>query len=366
MLQRVVICIFFLFLLAKPSLAIYDPLSVPNNKYGIHILETTELEKAAEIINNNGDWGYVTMPIRANERNLPKWTKFMQDCQKLHLIPILRIASFPVEDQWMAPNEWDLVDFANFLNDLPWPIQNRYIVIYNEPNHKNEWGGFVYPQEYARVLDRAIDIFHKINADFFVISAGFDSSAPKSADSMNEFVYIELMNQAVPNIFMKVDGFSSHSYGNPGFATAPNIYSPISVANYRFEQGVLSGLGVDKPKIFITEAGWASSSESFYKTALENIWLDENIIAITPFVLNAPAGPFSDFSFLDQNGNLKPQARVLKNMAKTTGQPKTVQNFWNTSANINPAWTGSPPPTSPFNLIASLKAVFSAILKLAK
>ena len=40
----------------------------------------------------------------------------------------------------MAPNEYDLIDFANFLNQLPWPVNNRYVIIYNEPNQENEWG----------------------------------------------------------------------------------------------------------------------------------------------------------------------------------------------------------------------------------
>ncbi|MBI4100028.1 GTP-binding protein, partial [Candidatus Microgenomates bacterium] len=359
---KLILLILCFFLTATPVKATYDPLSVPNNRIGVHILDNPEIDKAATMVNSSGgDWGYVTIPIRANDRDLVKWTKFMEDARRLHVIPILRIASFPVGDHWMAPNEYDLLDFANFLDNLPWPTKNRYVVIYNEPNHKNEWGGFVYPEEYAHVLDRAVDIFHKLNSDFFVISAGFDSSAPNSADSLNEYVYMQIMNAEIPGIFSKIDGFSSHSYGNPGFSSPPNIYSPASVANYRFEQGVLASYGVKEPKIFITEAGWEGPAASYYNLALTQIWTDDNLVAVTPFVLDGGQGPFSQFTLLN-----KPNGEVIKNLTKVAGKPQLSQETPPKNANIKPTWTGNSPPTSNFDLIASLKAIFFRIFPLPK
>lgn len=324
MLQKILpLLIFFVLVSSVPAWAIYDPLSVPNNKFGMHILETSEVSKAREFANSSGgDWGYVTIPIRANDRDLPKWTKFMSDCRDLHLIPILRIASFPVDDHWMAPNEWDIIDFVNFMDELPWPTQNRYIIIYNEPNHKNEWGGFVYPEEYARVLFRAADIFHKRNPDYFIISAGFDSSAPDGADSMNEYEYMQAMDKEVSGIFSQVDGISSHAYGNPGFQAVPNVYSPVNIANYRFEEKFLATMGVDKPKMFITEGGWMNPPISFYQEAFDRVWVDPNIVAITPFVLDGGVGPFAPFSFVDNQGQFKPFAKAIMSIQKSAGKPE--------------------------------------------
>lgn len=366
--------VIILFLIStKTAFASYDPLSVPNNKIGIHILETTELENAATLVNSNGgDWGYVTMPIRANDRNLSKWQEFMANASKLHLIPILRLASFPVDDYWTAPNELDLIDFANFLDELTWPTNNRYVVIYNEPNHKNEWGGFVYPEEYAKILDRAVDTFHKTNQDFFVISAGFDSSAPDSEVSLNEYSYMTIMEEAVPGVFNKVDGFSSHSYGNPGFSTYPNIYSSVSVANYRFEQKLLSSFGVKNPKIFITEAGWRSQKigdpvvANYLQLAFDSVWVDPNIIAITPFVLSAQAGAFKDFSFYDENNHPKMQAETISNLVKTKGQPQLAIKQDVKSDKMDSSWTGNSLPTSNFNWLESLKVVFSRMFHFPK
>jgi hypothetical protein len=340
----------------KITRAIYDPLSVPNNKFGIHILETTEIEKAAELVNSSGGaWGYATIPVRANDRDLEKWTKFMEDCRKLKVIPILRIASFPAvppssnsgQASWMAPNEFDLVDFANFLDGLSWPIKNRYVVVYNEPNHEGEWGGFVDPAEYARVLDRAVDIFHKTNQDFFVISAGMDASAPNGAKSMRAFDYEWNMNQAWPGIFERVDGLSFHAYGNPGFSSYPNVNSRVNVASYRYEIGAMREMGVMENKpIFLTEAGWIGGG--WIVTAFNEIWTDSNIVAITPFVLTAEDGPFAEFSFTRGNEFL-PFAKEVITTPKIEGKPPI--NDWKKQGNqgsgkMNPSWNGSLPPTS--------------------
>lgn len=365
--------LFLLIFLLFPikTYAIYDSVSVPNNRFGIHILELSELSKAAELVNSSGgDWGYVTIPIRANDRDLPKWTRFMEEAGRLHLIPILRIASFVVDPpageagHWMAPNEYDLVDFANFLDELPWPIKNRYVVIYNEPNHKNEWGGFVTASEYSRVLERALDIFHKKNADFFVISAGLDASAANTSDSLNEYEYMRQMEEAVPGIFSKIDGFSSHAYGNPGFRTAPNIYSLVNTANYRFEENYLCrSSGACDLKIFITEAGWQEPQTWFYKFAFSSVWVESNIVAVTPFVLDAREGPFVAFSFVDASGNFKDFAREIMSMPKTAAKPEITLKKAGETDKMETPWNGKKLPTSKPNLIEYYLREFFRMLR---
>lgn len=325
--------VFFFAAFVQPVSAIYEPLSVANNKYGIHVFDANEVQKAAQLVNTSGgEWGYITVPIRANERDLEKWTKFMEECKRLKLIPILRIASFPVGDRWMAPNEWDLVDFANFLNELPWPTKNRYVMVYNEPNHKGEWGGLIYPEEYARVLNRAVDIFHERDEDFFVISAGMDAAAPNGPTTMDNMTYLQRMEQTVPGIFSKLDGFSSHAYGNPAFSTPPNLTSSMNVASYRQELEYLKSLGVENPPLFLTEVGWSASgigdelTNKYYQQAFKDIWTDSNIVAITPFVLEAHDGPFEGFSFVREDGQWKIFAKSFQNIPKTAGKPVLVTN----------------------------------------
>ena len=39
----------------------YNPLAVPNNRYGIHIVDTNDIPQLPALVNSSGgDWGYVT------------------------------------------------------------------------------------------------------------------------------------------------------------------------------------------------------------------------------------------------------------------------------------------------------------------
>ncbi|KKT34448.1 MAG: hypothetical protein UW23_C0038G0006, partial [Candidatus Collierbacteria bacterium GW2011_GWA1_44_12] len=107
---------------------------VPNNKVGIHILFPEEIENAAKLVNNDykGSWGYVTIPIQSTDRDRVKWQKFLDKCKDLKIIPLIRVATVPEGTSWVEPNDYDLIDFANFLGDLKWPIANRYVIFFNE------------------------------------------------------------------------------------------------------------------------------------------------------------------------------------------------------------------------------------------
>src|ERR1035437_3215886 len=82
----IIIIVFSLILsfsLVKSSFAYYDPTSKPNNIVGIHILFPSELSEAARLVNSTGgDWGYVTIPIQASDKNLIKWQGFMDDARR--------------------------------------------------------------------------------------------------------------------------------------------------------------------------------------------------------------------------------------------------------------------------------------------
>src|SRR3989344_4339022 len=109
--------------------AIYDPLSVPNNKIGIHILFPDEIEKASELVNSSGgDWGYTVIPIQSSDKDLKKW--------------------------------------QNFLDSLEWPTKNRYVIVFNEVNRADEWEGKSDPADYARLLSYATIVFKSKNPDF--------------------------------------------------------------------------------------------------------------------------------------------------------------------------------------------------------
>jgi len=252
----VLFCAFLAFVM--PVSASENPLAVANNKIGVHILDPSEVSSAATLVNHNGgDWGYVTIPIQSGDRNLAKWQEFMNNCKKYHLIPIIRLATeddYPNTQFWRKPTENDIVNFANFLNALNWPTKNRYIIVFNEVNRADEWGGSADPGEYAHLLNFAVTIFKSANPDFFIISAGLDNAAPDQGNIyINEYNYLRAMNQAVPGIFNQIDGMDSHSYPNPGFSQAPDATSAMGVGSFLQERSLIQSLSNKTLPVFITE-----------------------------------------------------------------------------------------------------------------
>ncbi len=322
--------LFYLALFQSQVLATSDPLTTSNNKIGIHILETSELPKAAEMINHNGgQWGYVTIPLRSNDKDKQKWDNFMLECRKLKIIPIIRLASNMTDSGWTKPTKYELVDFANFLNDLYWPVKNRYIIVFNEPNHANEWQGMVNPGEYAEVLVETSRLFKERNDDFFILPAGLDVAAPNDLSHMNWRTYILAMNAINPKALQSIDGWNSHSYPNPGFSGSPSDRHDHSIVSYIYEKQLVENLIGKQLPVFITETGWSSqvmsdeTAANFLKIAFESTWNNNSeIVAVTPFVLMAGDGPFQSFSLLNPDGSPKPQYLALKDMSKNEGKPE--------------------------------------------
>ncbi len=316
---------------AKPAEAIVNPFSSFNNKFGIHILFPEELPQAADLVNSSGgDWGYVTIPIQSGDKDITKWQKFMDDAKRLHLIPIIRLATegdYFNTKVWRKPTETDIIDFANFLSALDWPTKNRYIIVYNEVNRADEWGGEVNAQEYTKLLAFSINIFKSRSQDYFMINAGLDNAAPNQLpEYQGQYDYLRDMETAVPGIFNQIDGYSSHSYPNPGFSQPPSRISSMSISSFSFERELIKSMSAKKLPIFITETGWTANSISdldradYYQNAFKNAWSDRDIVAVTPFLLRAN-GAFQEFSFLDENGSPTHQYTMIKSISKTKGTP---------------------------------------------
>lgn len=309
-----------------------NPLAVANNKIGIHVLSGSEIDSAAKLVNSNGgDWGYVLIPIQAGDKDMAKWQNFMNECKAKRVIPIIRLATEgdPFNTTvWRQPNNMDIIDFANFLNSLEWPTKNRYIIVFNEVNRGDEWGGNANPAEYAELLSFASTVFKSVNQDFFIISAGLDNGAPDQGNIyINQYTYLKQMNDAVPGIFNQVDGISSHSYPNPGFSQPPSVANPKGVASFMYERNLIQQMSHKQHPIFITETGWSSESVpedirvKYYEETFRTIWNDKDIVAITPFLLQASMGPFEKFTFITQSGYVTKQYRFIESLPKVRGVP---------------------------------------------
>lgn len=338
---------FFALVLIEPfdAFAIENPLNVPGNKVGIHILFPAELSNAAKLANSSGgDWGYVTIPVQVRDRNLFKWQKFMDEAREFHVIPIIRIATegyYFNSSVWEKSADQDILDFANFLNSLDWPTKNKYVVILNEVNRADEWQGEPNPAEYARILSYAVTAFKSMNSDFFIISAGLDNGAANSSSSINQYNFMTQMNNEVPGIFGQIDGMASHSYPNPGFSVPPWILTNKSIGSFKYEKELAETLGGKKLPVFITETGWSRDKlpdreiASYMKYAFEEVWSDGDIVAVTPFILQS-GGPYTKFSLINDDGKPNEIYLAIENMPKTKGEPRVVESVEKSiSKNVN-------------------------------
>lgn len=320
--------------------AISNPLEVANNKYGIHIIDANDISKAAELVNSSGgEWGYVTMVIPQTERNHDKWQEVFNQLRRKKLIPLVRLATQVDNGVWRKPTPEDIERWVDFLNSLNWPMSNRYVIIFNEPNHAKEWGGEINPEEYAQVLRKFADELHGKSENFFVLPAGLDASAASDGASLDSFIFLQRMDIADSGIWEKIDGWNSHSYPNPAFSGSPQGWGKGSIRSFIAELEFLKLIGLNKRlPVFISETGWQHNQglnydgrllpvetlAKYLTIAANEVWNDDRVVAVTPFLLNYQDYPFDHFSWVEINNPSQWYVHALtyQGIPKTSGKPK--------------------------------------------
>lgn len=353
-----ILFILFTFILFVPISLAQGCINNPNNIFGIGLAQPHDeaLVDAAKLVNSSGgEWGYVTIIIQENDRNQEKWQKIFDRLRELKLIPIIRLATQGEGVNWRRPKVEDAGQWANFLNSLNWVVEERYVVLFNEPNQAREWGGQVDPSDYAKVADAFARQLKAKNRDFFVMMAGLDNGAPQNLPNFASVLgFLAEVKSTIPNIFDNIDGWASHSYANPGFAGTHYGVGLKSVRAYHSELLFLQELGVNKDlPVFITEVGWPGDDvdgkypsrekiAEIYKLYFENIKGDRRICAITPFILDYQEGLFAKFSWRRISKPLKtsdcleefyPQYCEVQKIAKIKGDP-IQKNLVNVKADL--------------------------------
>ena len=319
------------------TLAAADPRTTPINKVGIGILSPeAEIEEAEVMVNNRGDWGWVLIVIKKSERNLDRWQSIFNKLAENHLIPIVRIAT-DVDDKgnWQRPMSEDANSWADFLSKLYWPTKNHFVQIYNEVNRSQEWGGKVDAADYAHELTKTIDALRSKSNDFYILNAPLDLALVSGDGALDAKVYFQTMETTEPGIFKKLDGWASHSYPNPDFSSSPLITGRISIEGWRWEmEQINSYLGGRDLPVFITETGWRRGDDAkglpedkiadYYKMAFEEVWNDQRISAVTPFIFNYPNKEFYPFSFVKDSRKGREYFKyyyTLSDLPKNIGEP---------------------------------------------
>ncbi|OGK54981.1 hypothetical protein A3H78_00710 [Candidatus Roizmanbacteria bacterium RIFCSPLOWO2_02_FULL_36_11] len=311
-----------------------------NNNCGLHLNQREEgdIAAAAELCNSNGgDWGKVVITLQDDIiGNVDELNNTFNLLRKYHLEPIIRLATHLCGDSWCQPTLDDSTRWVNFLTSprLYWPTSQKRIILFNEVNHAKEWGGVTDPKSYADVAQRFCTDFKTADSNFFVMLAGFDASNP----TMDEAIYLQQLVSYKPEIFDCIDGWTSHSYPNPGFRSSPHGLGRGSIRTYEWEMNLLKRLGVKKDYcVYNTETGWPHSEG----TSIDNRYLpvdtvakytgilsamlnaDPKICSYNFFIINDQSELFEHFSWkLPGNLGMYSQAEELKKIPKVRGNPK--------------------------------------------
>ena len=315
----------------------------PNNKVGMYVHNiVNDIKASAKLVNSNGgDWGYILLTMDIADRNKSNWQDMFNAAKKSHLIPIVQLFNNGKCD----PKKMGFDDLAKMLNDLKWPSKYRYISVFNEVNAKDYWCEKIAPAEYAQALDKAIKAFKNKSDKFFIMPAAFNSSARTQDRYLSEDAYLIKMNQAIPGIFTKIDGWATHSYPHPNFSgdinNLPANYGVRdTINNYTWELALLkNNFGVGALPVFITETGWlhkegqsgcvqysqsgllsSTVTSARFKDAYINYWLaDSRVVAITPFIFRSSDPCAAGFAWQKKDGSWYPQAEMLIAIPKTAG-----------------------------------------------
>lgn len=327
----IALCFFFVSSAAADSSLLSDQ----NNKFGMHVstpVSDEDLLSVSNLVNSNGgQWGYIMIVLQRDDYNRQRWQELFDKLRAQKLIPCIRIATTPDGPKWRRPTKADAYLAAHFLSSLNWPTKMQCVVLFNEPNQGHEWGGSCDARDYADRASFYIKAFKQISQNFFVMLAGFDQAAPESPPAYcDEAKFIQTMKQQQPDIFDRIDGWSSHSYPNPGFSASPTKRGRGSIAGYEWE---LQLIGKDLP-VFITETGWVHGSydenqlAENYRYAFERVWgPDDRVKAVMPFIMTYIGEPFEKFSWRTPAGtnNYFPMYDVVKSLVKVKGNPQQIQ-----------------------------------------
>ncbi len=304
-----------------------------NNKFGISLLQpsSNDIEEAARLVNGNGgEWGYVTLVIQEDDRNVQKWQDIFEQLRIKKLIPIMRIATRPEGEGWRRPQPEEADEWVEFFEKLNWVIGDRYVVLFNEPNHAAEWGGEVDPRHYYDVAYAFAKNLKEKNNDYVVMLAGLDGAAPQYGTQYYDNLQFirEMCEKGCNELFNHIEAWSTHAYPNPGFAGSVWDSGKRSIRGYNEELSTLANIGITKKlPVFITETGWNTDKVSpsvvanNMKTAFNEVWLpDDRIRAVTPFVFKYLSPPFLGFSWKSDQGDSE-QLITIAEMKKIKGEP---------------------------------------------
>jgi hypothetical protein len=338
------------------------PPSLSNNIVGLNVARLVQpmyISAAADVVNaNGGAWGYLTILLTRDDRDLPRSVDLLQQvldrCFELRLQPIVRVGTRfdPATGIWERPLYDEPVRWRDLFDQARWPTPTVWIVPANEPNLGREWGGKVDAPSYARYLERFIITFADDDR-YRVVNAPLNLSNAHEPPLMQDaFLFLEEMAKVSPSVFERLPAWASNSYQVDGLGDGQRF----THLGYEAE---LEAIGRDMPVLIIETGVLNRHGEDeitrFFTVAYRDWQRDRRVIAATPLVWDPDVDDHWMFTF-DQYGNLlggNATYRVLRELPRVAGSPGGPLPLENTArvsaaaVKARPLPIFAPDPSSP-------------------
>ncbi len=313
--------------------AVVAPL--PPNRLGLHLLLSEgrtpwlwphwrdHVSIAADAI---GEGGYVLQLLSDGNRDRIRWQMFLSSAGRNRLRPIIRIATRYDHKQgfWRIPradrNRMSYLrvaaEYRDFLESLRWPPGERVVIVGNEPNRGDEWGGRPNPRAYVRYLRDVSTVLRPLG--YTVLNAPLDAYCPNTNGEKIDGVryvdsesYMDGMYAESPEFPRLIDGWASHPYPQGPFTAPPgdqtfkidllngaenlnHVEPPLGIINrgingYEFELLKLRAYGATNLPVWATETGWRHLESDEHSRDSQGVAISDQ--AATERLLLALTGP---------------------------------------------------------------------------
>lgn len=320
---------------AGPPIPAAPPSVPPENRVGVQMLLSEgwspwrlaawgdNVDLAAQAV---GQGGYVVQVLSDGNRDLARWQAFMAAARRNQLRPIVRLATrydrkqrfwrAPLADRTRFSYRRVAADYARFLQQLKWPPGERVVIVGNEPNRGDEWGGRPDPAAYARYLRDVSAALRPLG--YTVLNGALDQYCPNTNGAKVDGVryvdaesFLDGMQAAEPRFYDWLDGWASHSYPQGPFSAPPGEQSfrvdylngaenprrlepPPGTYNrgvngYRFDLAKLRSYGAPELPVWVTETGWRHRESNGPSQDKEGAVLDQ--IEAAARMVEALVGP---------------------------------------------------------------------------
>jgi hypothetical protein len=310
----------------------------PVNRFGIGLVgpgDANQWNLTADLVGHGGHIKLIFPGIDLNTTGPDgSWVTAVQESYNRELVPVIRLGP-----HWGDRHIRNMADdasrttytqiaqrYAQVVAGLPlragWPL---YLEVHNEPNLCYEWechpgeapahvntpAGWMHysdtAHEYAYFLRDVADALHALGDPRIQVLNG--ALAPGGAVTcecdgggytagITALEFIDEMDNAVPGIWSRLDGWASHAYPAEGLGWGFFMAYSQSMPGLLFFEHELTAIGTTLP-VFITETGWTTDAGAFGSRtdiatwtvdAYNNPWLTHpDIAAVMPFMLQDAA-----------------------------------------------------------------------------